>query len=243
MPPRVSIIIPTLNEEKIIARTLVSLRRLEGEFEIILVDGGSRDRTRDLAVTTLKQFPQGQLIESPRGRGPQMNAGARAACGAVLLFLHADTVLPADAIRQVGNVMKNSKIIGGNFALMFDGRDVWSRAFTRIYNWRRRFGIYYGDSAIFVRREVFDRLGGFIDAPIMEDYDFCRKLERAGETALIESPAITSSRRWGRWRTVYVLMIWVLLQWLYLIGARPEGMGWIYYPKSFKLRRRRAAAR
>jgi rSAM/selenodomain-associated transferase 2 len=243
MPPTVSIIIPTLNEEKIIAKTLVSLRRLEGEFEIILVDGGSRDRTRDVAVVTLKQFPQSQLIDSPRGRGPQMNVGARAACGAVLLFLHADTVLPADAIRQISHVMNNSNIIGGNFALMFDGRDVWSRAFTRIYNWRRRFGIYYGDSAIFVRREVFDRLGGFIDAPIMEDYDFCRKLERAGETALIESPAITSSRRWGRWRTVYVLMIWVLLQWLYLIGARPEGMGWIYYPKSFKLRRRRAAVR
>jgi cellulose synthase/poly-beta-1,6-N-acetylglucosamine synthase-like glycosyltransferase len=183
------------------------------------------------------------LIDSQRGRGPQMNAGARVACGAVLLFLHADTVLPDDAIRQIANVMKNSKIIGGNFALMFDGTDIWSRAFTRIYNWRRRFGIYYGDSAIFVRRDMFDRLGGFINAPIMEDYDFCRKLERAGETAMIKSPAVTSSRRWGRWRTAYVLMIWVLLQWLFLIGMRPEGMGWINYPKSFKLRRKRAAAR
>jgi rSAM/selenodomain-associated transferase 2 len=243
MPPMVSIIIPTLNEEKIIARTLGSLRRLEGEFEVIVIDGGSRDQTRDLATATLKSFPQGRLIDSRRGRGPQMNAGARAACGAVLLFLHADTLLPADAIRQIESVMKAPKIVGGNFALRFDGTDVWSRAFTHIYNWRRRFGIYYGDSSIFVRREVFDRLDGFVNAPIMEDYDFCRKLERAGKTALIESPAVTSSRRWGRWRTAYVVMIWVLLQWLYLIGARPEGMGWIYYPKSFKLRRKRAAAR
>jgi rSAM/selenodomain-associated transferase 2 len=243
MPQRVSIIIPTLNEDKIIDRTLLSLRCLEGEFEVIVVDGGSRDRTRDIALASLTQFPQGRLIESTRGRGPQMNAGARAAGGDVWLFLHADTLLPADAISQIHNVMKDPRIVGGNFALMFDGADVWSRAFTRIYNWRRRFGIYYGDSAIFVRRDVFDHLGGFIDAPIMEDYDLCRKLERAGKTALIESPAITSSRRWGRWRTAYVLMIWVLLQWLYLIGARPESMGWIYYPKSFKLRRKRVAVR
>jgi rSAM/selenodomain-associated transferase 2 len=243
MPPIVSIVIPALNEEKVIAGTLLSLRRLEGEFELIVVDGGSHDQTRDLVTSILKQFPQGQLLDSQRGRGPQMNAGARAACGAVLLFLHADTRLPADAIKQIEKLMSDAKMIGGNFALIFDGPDIWSRAFTRIYNWRRRFGIYYGDSAIFVRREVFDGLGGFINAPIMEDYDLCRKLERAGRTAMIASPAVTSSRRWGRWRTAYVLMLWVLLQWLYLIGARPEGMGWIYYPKSFKLRRKRAAAR
>lgn len=242
MPPTVSIIIPALNEEKMIAATMAALRRLDGDFEVILVDGGSHDRTRELAAAALAQHPQSQILESPRGRGPQMNAGARAAHGDVLLFLHADTLLPADAVRQIAGVITDATVIGGNFTLVFDGKDIWSRAFTRIYNWRRRFGIYYGDSAIFVRRAVFERLGGFINVPVMEDYDFCRKLERAGKTVAIKSPAITSSRRWGRWRTAYVVMIWVLLQWLYLIGCRPEGMGWIYYPKSFKLRRRRANA-
>ncbi|MFL6274916.1 MAG: TIGR04283 family arsenosugar biosynthesis glycosyltransferase [Blastocatellia bacterium] len=243
MPPTISIIIPVLNEEALLAGTLDGLRRFEGEPEVIVVDGGSHDLTCDIARTALQQFSQGQLIESARGRGPQMNAGAHAAQGNVLLFLHADTQLPADAITRIKKVISNPEIVGGNFAIAFEGRDLWSRVFTRLYNWRRRFGIYYGDSAIFARREVFERLGGFLDAPVMEDYDFCRKLERAVKTSVIESPAITSSRRWGRWGTAYVLTVWVLLQWLYLIGARPEGMGWIYYPKSFKLRRKRAVAR
>jgi rSAM/selenodomain-associated transferase 2 len=239
----VSIIIPVLNEEALLAGTLDGLRRLEGEPEVIVVDGGSHDRTRDIACAALQQFSQGRFIESARGRGPQMNAGAHAAQGNVLLFLHADTQLPADALTRIEKAIRDQEIVGGNFAIVFEGRDLWSRVFTRLYNWRRRFGIYYGDSAIFARREVFERLGGYLNAPVMEDYDFCRKLERAGKTAVIESPAITSSRRWGQWRTAYVLMLWVLLQWLYLIGAPPEGMGWIYYPKSFKLRRKRAVAR
>lgn len=236
MPARLSIIIPTLNEEKIIAGTLDALAKLKGEFEIIVVDGGSSDRTIEAATPSLKQFHHSRIVTSKRGRGIQLNRGAEAATGEVLLFLHADTSLPENAIELIEAAIKDQEVVGGNFRLVFDGADLASRLFTRIYNARRWFGIYYGDSAIWVRRDVFERAGRYMNSPVMEDYDFCRKLERAGRTVCLASPAITSSRRWAGGRTLLVMMIWILIQWMFLLGVRPERMGWLYYPKAFKFR-------
>ena len=236
MIPLVSIIIPALNEEKIIASTLRSLEELKGEFEVIVVDGGSDDRTREVAEVSLKAFSRSRLVTSRRGRGTQLNAGAQAASGEVLLFLHADTRLPENAITLIEDAIKNSKTVGGNFHLIFDGADMASKLFTRIYNARRWFGIYYGDSAIWVRRDVFERVGRFINSPLMEDYDFCRKLERAGRTVCLKGSAITSSRRWTGGRTPLVLMIWIVIQWMFLLGVPPHSMAWLYYPRVFKFR-------
>lgn len=239
MPPHVSIIIPTLNEEKLISGTLAALAKLKGEPEIIVADGGSSDRTKQLATLALKSFSHSRLVTSNRGRGIQLNEGASAASGEVLLFLHADTLLPENAIELIEDAVKNRGAIGGNFRLVFDGTDIASRLFTRIYNARRWFGIYYGDSAIWVRRDWFERIGRYINTPVMEDYDFCRKLERAGRTVCLPEAAITSSRRWGGGRTLLVIMIWILIQWMFLLGVGPERMGWLYYPKKFKFRMKR----
>jgi len=241
MPARVSIIIPTLNEERIITGLLDALAKLKGELEIIIVDGGSSDRTGEIAAHSLKPFPQSRLVTSRRGRGRQLNRGAEVAGGEVLVFLHADTLLPENAIELIEAAIEDREIVGGNFRLAFDGSDRASRWFTRIYNARRWFGIYYGDSAIWVRREVFEQVGRYINSPVMEDYDFCRKLERAGRTVCLPNPAITSSRRWAGGRTLLVLIIWILIQWMFLLGAQPERLAWLYYPKEFKFRAKGSA--
>jgi rSAM/selenodomain-associated transferase 2 len=239
MPARVSIIIPTLNEEKIISATLDALKKLEGEFELIVVDGGSDDRTREIVNQTFEAFPRSRLVLSERGRGIQLNHGARAATGDALLFLHADTMIPENSIALIEDAMKSEEIVGGNFRMVFDGQAISSRLFSRIYNARRWFGLYYGDSAIWARHDVFNQAGRFIDSPLMEDYDFCRKLERAGRTVCFSSPAVTSSRRWTGGRTLLVLMIWILIQWMFLLGAPPDRLAWLYYPKLFRFRKKR----
>jgi rSAM/selenodomain-associated transferase 2 len=241
MRQTVSIIIPALDEEKVIASTLSRLAEVEGEFEVVVVDGGSRDRTREIAREKARDFSRLLVIESARGRGPQMNEGARAATGDVLVFLHADTRLPPDAVRQIESATRDPGTVGGNFHLIFDGGRLSSRLFTLIYNARTRFGIYYGDSAIWVRRDVFDRIGGFIAAPVMEDYDFCRKLERAGATRKLPGPVLSSSRRWSGGRTLFTVCVWVLIQSLFMLGVSPHRLAWIYYPKSFKFRDSRSA--
>ncbi|HKV42281.1 MAG TPA: TIGR04283 family arsenosugar biosynthesis glycosyltransferase, partial [Blastocatellia bacterium] len=211
MSDTVSIIIPVLNEEAIIGGTMEHLCQLRGRFQVIVVDGGSNDETANIAAQALRSLPGSKLVPAPRGRGPQLNAGARAAEGGVFVFLHADTVLPDDALEQVRVALEDHSIIGGNFRIAFTGEGFSALLFGWIYSVRRWFGIYYGDSAIWVRRDVFDRLGGFLDAPIMEDYDFCRRLERSGKTARLAGPVISSSRRWAGGRTLKTVFIWLVI--------------------------------
>ena len=133
-----------------------SLGRLRGEFEVIVCDGGSADAT----VETARQCGL-RVIEAPRGRGPQMNAGVRLAKGETLLFLHADTRLTEDALTLVADALTDDRVCGGNFSLIFGGDTREARLLTRIYPFLRLGGMLYGDSAIFVRRRVFDRLDGY----------------------------------------------------------------------------------
>jgi rSAM/selenodomain-associated transferase 2 len=221
----ISIIIPTLNEERSLPSLLEAIRNQGVDHEVIVVDGGSQDLTLEVA----RQYKV-QTAEAPPGRGAAVSAGARKARGDVLFFLHADSTLPPGALGRICDTLTaDARIIGGNFRLVFDGDAYFSRLLTRLYALIRRIGVYYGDSGIFVRRSIYDALGGFRPIPLMEDLDFVRRLERFGRTCCISNPAlITSSRRFSERRPREVLFGWTKLHVLFWLGARPERLAEIY---------------
>lgn len=213
---RLSIIVPVLNEEKAIASTLEALRAL-GPEEVIVVDGGSRDRTREI-VTQM----QAVVISSPRGRAEQMNRGATRAKGDILLFLHADTRLPASAIMDIRSALRDAQCVGGRFDVRLDGRSWVFWLIGNLISLRSRLTkVATGDQAIFVRRNVFEEIGGFPEIPLMEDIAFSRALKNKGRVVCLKSQVVTSTRRWekeGVWRTV--LKMW-MLRLLFLAGISP----------------------
>jgi rSAM/selenodomain-associated transferase 2 len=214
--PLVSVVVPVLDESSTVVEALDRLAELPGHFEVIVVDGGSRDGTAELA----EQHPSHpRVLRTRRGRARQQNAGALAGAGEVLVFLHADTRLPRSAYASLIGALCDPRLLGGNFALRFDGADRFARVLGRWYAAQRRLGVYYGDSAVWTRASTFATLGGFRRLEIMEDYDFVRRLERLGRTVCLAGPAVTSGRRWralGAGRTVFS---WVLIRWLWLAGV------------------------
>jgi rSAM/selenodomain-associated transferase 2 len=220
----VSIIIPTLNEATTMRDLAASLGRLRGEFEVIVCDGGSADATVEVA----RQCGL-RVIDAPRGRGPQMNAGAQLAKGETLLFLHADTRLPEDALELVTGALVDEKVYGGNFSLIFGGDSREARLLTRIYPLLRLGGMLYGDSAIFARRRVFDRLGGYREYPIFEDCDFYRRMRRLGRFVRLNARATTSSRRF-QGRFIRTFALWSLMQVLFWLGVNPKLLNRLYKP-------------
>ncbi len=227
----ISIIIPTHNEEAQIGELLRNLFALPGVFEVIVVDGESRDGTSRIVDAMRGQWPNRlRLIETERYRAIQLNRGAEKARGDTLLFLHADARLPEQSLLNLEGELSRDGIVGGNFDIEFDGQGFWDQAFSRINRWRRRLGIYYGDSGIFVRRRVFDRLGGYRPMPILEDYEFARRLEASGRTALLRPPLAVSSRRWQVQGVGRTLWSWVVIQGLYLVGVSADRLAGWYKP-------------
>lgn len=221
---KVSIIIPTLDEAARINSLVASLQKLRGEFEVIVADGGSADDTVDLIGAC-----GWRVITAPRGRGRQMNAGAQAAKGDVLLFLHADTELPEEALAMIESLLQDQRVCGGNFSLEFDGNTREARLLTAIYPMLRLGGMCYGDSAIFVRRDVFERLGGYRNYPIFEDCDLYRRMKRAGKFARLPAVVVTSSRRFeGRFLRTFAL--WITMQVLYWLGVDTNRLASWYKP-------------
>jgi rSAM/selenodomain-associated transferase 2 len=221
----ISIIIPTLNEERSLPPLLDAIRQQGADHEVIVADGGSQDRTleiaRDSGVRTLV---------FPPGRGNGIRIGAEEACGEVLFFLHADSTLLPGALDRINEVLAtDAKVIGGNFRLVFDGDTPFSRWLTGFYTRIRSIGLYYGDSGIFVRRSVYDALGGFRSIPLMEDLEFVRRLERFGRTCRIEDPPlITSSRRFEGRRPLEIFYGWVKLHALVWLGLSADRLAEIY---------------
>jgi rSAM/selenodomain-associated transferase 2 len=217
-PPPLSIIVPTLNEAGTIVETLGSLAALRARgVEVIVVDGGSTDGTPNLAAPLADR-----VVSAPRGRASQQNAGAAAASGDVLLFLHADSRLPADADRLVLNGLGRTGRGWGRFDVRLTGRRPMLRVVERLISLRSRVsGIATGDQAVFVRRDWFHRAGGFPSIPLMEDVALSRALKRLGPPLCLRQPVLTSSRRWearGVWRTI--LLMW-RLRFEYWRGADP----------------------
>lgn len=219
----VSIIIPTYNEESTIGAQLARLVCLEG-CEVIVADGSSADRTAEMAARWCR------VVATERNRGQQLNAGAAVASGEALLFLHADARLPAEAPQAIHEALGDPRMVGGNFCVIFSGDSLASRAFTLINHWRRWFGIYYGDSGIFVRREVFVELGGFRPMPIMDDYEFVRRLERRGRTVCLRPPLVVSARRWEEQGAWLAMLSWFVIQSLYYLGVPPSWLAALYAP-------------
>jgi rSAM/selenodomain-associated transferase 2 len=223
--PRVSVVVPVIDEEYTIGPLLDHLAALPGRWETIIADGGSRDQTVELAVA----HPlRPAVIAAPRGRAAQMNAGAARAAGGVLLFLHADSRLPTGAYASLMNALRDPAVIGGNFRLRFDGGDRFSRVLGSWYAVQRRLGIYYGDSTLWLTRSAFIRLGGFRPLAIMEDYDLVRRLERTGQTVCLPGPALTSARRWRALGLPRTVAAWVVIRWLFLAGIPPRRLARLY---------------
>jgi rSAM/selenodomain-associated transferase 2 len=221
----ISIIIPVLDEVDRLPGLLAALRAETVSHEIIVVDGGSRDRTFAVA----RQLGAVALTSEP-GRGNQICRGVAAASCDILLFLHADTIFPPGGLSQIVETLAaRPDIAGGNFRLQFDGDTCFSRGLTPVYGWIRRWGLYYGDSGIFVRRSAYEAIGGMRPIPLMEDFDFVRRMERYGRTCCIaDPPLVTSSRRFQQRHAVEITYGWIKLHLLFWLGLSPDRLARIY---------------
>lgn len=218
--PRLSLIMPVLDEASTIETTLLALQPLmQRGMEVIVVDGGSRDATAALATPRCTR-----VVQAPRGRARQMNRGAAVASGERLLFLHADTRLPEDADRLIDSALAGAHR-WGRFAIALAGRHPLLPIIATAMNLRSRLtGIATGDQALFMTREAFERVNGFPDQPLMEDIEISRRLKRLSPPSCLRQRVTSSGRRWeqqGVWMTI--LLMW-RLRWCYWRGASPESL-------------------
>ena len=219
----VSVIIPTLNEEAVLSATLRRVRQ-PGVREIIVADGGSTDTTRAIAAELADR-----VLSAPRGRAVQMNAGAAHASGDVLLFLHADTLVPDGFANSILGACREPAVVAGRFDVRLESssRLVWLTG--ELINRRSRLTrVATGDQAIFVRREVFERLGGYAPLPLMEDIELSRRLKRVGRIACLRERVITSARRWQQNGVVRTILLMWTLRVLYYIGVSPQRLQRMY---------------
>ena len=223
MAPTFSVIVPVLGEEHLVNRVVDHIRTVGygRQVEILIADGHPERST--LAALTR---PGVLAVPAPRGRARQMNAGARKATGEILVFLHADSTLPAGAFEAMERVLADGKRVGGAFDLAIRSRRWSLRLVARAASLRSRLSrVPYGDQAIFLTSRVFRELGGYADIPILEEVDLMRRLRRAGlRIGFAKGRAVTSPRRWeaeGVWRRTFIN--WAIIV-LYLLGFPPEGL-------------------
>jgi rSAM/selenodomain-associated transferase 2 len=226
---RVSVIIPVWNEESSLPALLA---RLHG-VEVLVVDGGSTDRSVEVA----RRFGA-TVITSEPGRGRQLHAGASKATGDVLWFLHADSLPSPRAIGEIARLLGDPSIPGGYFSVVFDGDSRASRFLTGLYPKLRHLGLVYGDSGFFVRRGVYEEVGGFHPHPLFEDVDFARRLRPFGGLRKLDCVLVTSGRRWEKSSFPKTFARWTLLQLGYWAGVPPTVLSQFYRPV-----RERASAR
>lgn len=222
---RISIVIPTLNEEVAIERTLESVQRVTGICEILVADGGSSDATCPVA-----ERKGVRVVRSAANRGAQMHAGAQAAIGDVLWFLHADTIAPTESGEAIVRALADPSVVAGNFALRFDGTSGGASQLTRIYPHLRKIGLCYGDSGIFVRGTAYKACGGFGNHPLFEDLDLLRRVRPLGKFVHLDCALVTSSRRFESRNFAGMFAFWSALQLLYWAGVSPVTLAKWYGP-------------
>lgn len=213
----ISIIMPTLNEERTIELTLARLRQRFPQCEIIVVDGGSTDRTVSLAQKYAR------VITGNRGRANQMNTGAESASGDILWFIHADTRVDEQGMDAIQKAMENNDVIGGGFKLEFIEDGVALRLIAKLSNIRARYLQWvFGDQSMFVRRSEFEAIGGFPNLAIMEDLEISRILKRRGKLVLLPVASETSARRFIAHGTCRTLLRMQVLKLKYILGVHPD---------------------
>jgi rSAM/selenodomain-associated transferase 2 len=229
MASPLSIVIPALDEAANLARILPDLVEREPGAEVLVVDGGSQDDSRAVVART----PSVCWLSARRGRAHQMNAGARVAGGDVLLFLHADTVLPDGAGAAILAALTDPGVVGGRFDVRLDSRRPLLALVGWLMNRRSRLtGICTGDQGIFVRRTVFETLGGYPDIPLMEDVELTRRLKRQGRLVALSLRVVTSARKWEREGVLRTIVLMWGLRLLYALGVSPARLHRCYYGRT-----------
>lgn len=226
MSLRLSVVVPTLNEERRIGAQLDRLAAIPEVHEVIVADGGSSDRT----VEIVRARPMTRLVTATGGRGPQLNAGARVATGDALLFLHADVTLPAGGASLALAALADPQVVGGAFRTktVADGRRAWPSRWLWLADMRSRYSrVPYGDQALFVRRAVFDALGGFAPMPLFEDLEFSRRLRRAGRLAHLRASVEVSGRRFMA-HPLYYTCFMNTVPVFYRLGVPPHLLARLY---------------
>lgn len=234
-PLSLGIVVPVLNEAAIIDRALARLKQVAGEFPVVVVDGGSTDGSAEIARC---YFPTAAC--SPANRGAQMNLGARQVDADVLLFLHADSELPADFAAHIERALSDPRVAAGCFQLRFDPEASGRQPMLRFYSWCTRFRgrfLHFGDQSYFVRREVFEAMGGYRELPFMEDVDFLRRLlapgflglgRRHGRFVVLPAAVTTSARRFLRTGVVRQQIVNILLVTLFELGVPARWLARLY---------------
>ncbi len=219
----VSIIIPVLNEENNISQLLNTLSGLRGEKEIIVVDGGSEDRTVELASFLV------DVIESPKGRAPQMNAGAEKARGDILWFVHSDSIVEEGSLKAIEESISNGNI-GGGFSLYFyDSENFFMKYIAFTSNLRSSLArLFFGDQGIFIKKECFFIAGGFPNIAIMEDFEFSLRIRKIGRMKRLKEKIGTSSRRFTSNGILKTFLFMQKMKILYMMGISPEKLSKMY---------------
>lgn len=220
----ISIITPILNEKANIEPFLNYINKQEGDFELILVDGGSSDRTIDEISKNKSKFKRElKLIKTNQGRGHQMNKGAKAAKGDILLFLHVDSTIEKDTIPTIEKKTKKQKIIDGGLIQAFSNSDNFLRLASNFGNFRSRITkIFFGDSGIFIRKDYFNRIGGYDNIIFLEDVEFCKKAKKYGKLKQLQKTIITSPRRYHNQGKIKITMIFSIACLFNMVGFRPK---------------------
>ena len=221
---KISIVMPVLNEEMLLNDTLSALF-LSDEEELIIVDGGSSDLTVKIASAYTEK-----VLAGPRGRARQMNFGAKAAAGDVLLFLHSDCRLSPGALNEIRWVLGHQDTVAGAFDILIDSSCFKFRWISRFANLRSRLtGIAYGDQGIFLRKKTFDDIGGYADIPLMEDIELCRRIKPLGKIYFLELPIYPSPRRFDNQGVLCTLIRDSMLVFSYaVLGADPSRLARYY---------------